>query len=190
MDALAHRKKMRRDVALLSGGIFVAIFLVASGVLDRIADGLGNWGPAGSFLAGVGFSSGFLSIPASVVIYNLAQDHVSFWFIALAAAAGAMIGDLILLRFLRHGLAEDLDYFVNQTSGHKRLQHLFRSRLFYWLGSFVAALIIASPIPDEVGLTIFGILHFNPARFMPISFAMNFLGVLAICLVAQVTKVV
>ena len=57
---------------------------------------------------------------------------------------------------------------------------------FYWLSSFLAAAIIASPLPDELGLMILGFIHFNTKKFLPIAFVLNFLGILAITLFAQI----
>lgn len=179
---------MRRDFALLAFSLIVAILLVMSGATNRISDSLGAWGLVGAFLAGVGFSSAFFAAPATVVIFGLAQNHISFWLMAVVAALGAMVGDLLIFRFLRDGLAEDFRYLIERANDNERLRHVFRSRLFYRIGSLIAALAIASPLPDEFGLAIFGLLHFNTARFLPISFVLNFLGILIILLLAQIPR--
>lgn len=180
-----RKTKLQRDMLLLALSISIAVILVMGGVADQLSDRLGEWGIFGAFIAGLGFSSAFFAAPATVVIFTFAQDHVSFWLIAVAASLGAMLGDWLIFRFLRNGLSEDFRYFLDQASRSVRFQMLFRSRLFYWLGSFTAALIIASPLPDELGLAIFGALRFNTRRFLPISFAFNFLGILIVTLLAQ-----
>ena len=186
MDATQHRTKMQHDFAFFLFSLIVAVLLVVSGIIHGITNSLGEWGIIGAFLAGIGFSSAFFAAPATVVIFGLAQGHISFWLVAVAAALGAMVGDLLIFRFLRDGLAEDFRYLIDQAGSNERLRHLFRSRLFYWFGSFIAALVIASPLPDEIGLAMFGVLRFDTKRFLPISFTLNFLGILIISLLAQI----
>ncbi|OGG78335.1 hypothetical protein A3A36_01445 [Candidatus Kaiserbacteria bacterium RIFCSPLOWO2_01_FULL_52_12b] len=62
---------------------------------------------------------------------------------------------------------------------------IFRPRLFKWLIPFVGALIIASPLPDEAGLAMMGLSKMKTSVFIPISFALNFLGILAIGIFAK-----
>jgi len=185
MDVAQRKMKLQRDAALLLVSVSVAVLLVFTGAIHSFSAILGEWGFLGAFLAGIGFSSAFFAAPATVVIFGFAQDQSSLWLVAIVAALGAMVGDMLIFRFLRDGLGDDFRYLVGQASDSERLRHLFRSRLFYWFGSFIAALVIASPLPDEIGLAMFGLLRFNTARFLPISFALNFLGILVISLLAQ-----
>ena|SRR3989344_925814 len=176
--------KIQRDVALLALSIAIAAVLVLGGIAEGLAETLGGWGVFGALLAGIGFSSAFFAVPATVILFTLAQDHLPFWLVAIAGGLGAMAGDWLIFRFLREGIAEDFRFII-ERGGMERLRALFQSRLFYWFGSFIAALIIASPLPDEVGLALFGILRFDVKRFLPISFALNFLGILVVTLLAQ-----
>lgn len=181
---LTRKAKFQRDMALLAVSILVAVLLVVSGVADIIANQTSLCCYLGSFFAGIGFSSAFFAAPATVLIYEFAQLS-PFWIVAILASLGAMIGDLIIFRFLRNGIADDFRYLVSHATRSERLRTALRSRLFYWFASFAGALIIASPLPDEIGLTIFGMLRYNTKRFLPISFAFNFLGIFIVTLIAQ-----
>ena len=186
MDMVQYKKKLQRDVFILLLSVVVAVLLVVSGSIHSISDNLGEWGLIGVFLAGMGFSSAFFAAPATIFIFAFAQNPFPFWLVAIVAAIGAMLGDLLIFRFLRDGLADDFRYLVEQAGKNERMRHIFRSQLFYWFGSFIAALGIASPLPDEIGLAMFGVLRFDTKRFLPISFALNFLGILVITLLAQI----
>ncbi|KKR47070.1 MAG: hypothetical protein UT80_C0011G0001, partial [Parcubacteria group bacterium GW2011_GWC1_40_13] len=72
-----------------------------------------------------------------------------------------------------------------QPLPQKRLFSIFRPKLFKWLIPFIGALIIASPLPDEAGLAMMGLSKMKTSVFIPISFALNFLGILAIGLFAK-----
>ena len=58
-------------------------------------------------------------------------------------------------------------------------------RIFRWLIAFLGALIIASPLPDELGLTMMGFSKIKTSLFIPISFLLNSLGILIIGLIAK-----
>ncbi len=53
-------------------------------------------------------------------------------------------------------------------------------------GPMLDALIIASPLPDEFGVSLLGLSKVRVAVLLPIAFVMNFLGILAVAGVASV----
>jgi len=184
-----HKKKLLRDIIFLGMSVVIALLIAWTGAAHSIVERMGNWGLVGVFLAGMTFSSAFTSAPAIVILFGLAQDYHPLWLFVFIAAAGAMCSDLLIFRFLRDGLDEDIQYFISHSSGFARLRVLVRSRLFYWMASIMAALVIASPLPDEFGLALFGFLRMNKRFFLPISFAMNSLGIMVVGLAAQITHV-
>lgn len=62
---------------------------------------------------------------------------------------------------------------------------IFRLRIFRWSIAFLGALVIASPLPDELGLMMLGFSKIKTSFFVPISFLLNFLGILVIGLIAK-----
>src|SRR5262249_43219313 len=57
---------------------------------------------------------------------------------------------------------------------------IVRSSRLRWLSFFVGGLIIASPLPDELGIGLLGVARLRTAWFVLLSYAFNFLGILAI----------
>jgi hypothetical protein len=51
---------------------------------------------------------------------------------------------------------------------------------FGWLAPVVGALVIASPLPDELGITLLGIARLRNWQFVVLSFIFNFAGIFAI----------
>ena len=66
---------------------------------------------------------------------------------------GAVIGDLVIFRFVRDHIAEDLSYLL-RTAPKQRFSAILRVRSARWLMMFVGAVIVASPLTDELGLTL------------------------------------
>jgi hypothetical protein len=178
---LFYIMKTQRDLAFLLLSIVVAIVVAESGVMELLRGVPERWTLFAAFVSGIGFASAFFAAPATVAIFHFAKT-VPFWHVAVVAAWGAMVGDSMIFRFLKDGLVDDFRFFLEEEGTKRRLAALFRSKIFHWISAFVAALIIASPLPDEIGLALFGVLRFDLKRFLPISFALNFLGIFIIAL--------
>lgn len=171
-----------RDIGTIVLSVFVAIFIVESGIIHRVLASSESH-IIGSFIAGIFFTSVFTVAPATVVLFEIAGSN-SIFIVAIFGAIGALLGDLIIFRFVHEHLAADLMEFLKERR-HKRLALLFRSRLYRRLVPFLGALVIASPLPDEIGLVMLGASHVKTPMFVAISLIFNFLGILAIGLVAK-----
>ena len=172
---------LAQDFAIVILSIFVALFIVESGIMRNILSASSaHW--LESFIAGIFFTSVFTTAPAIVVLAEIAANDAilvtAFW-----GALGALAGDFLIFHFVRDRLAEDLMDFIKK--GHPRLKAIARSRAYKRFLPFLGALIIASPFPDELGLIMLGASHIEPKKFVVISFVFNFLGILAIALVSR-----
>jgi len=172
-----------RDLGIIALSIVIAVILAKTGILGSILTSTQEWRLLGSLIAGIFFVSIFTAAPASVVLFEIAAAN-SIWEVALFGAVGALIGDLIIFRFIKNNLSEDIHLLIRKTK-QERLTSIFRLKLFRWLIPFIGALIVASPLPDEIGLTMMGLSKMKTSVFIPISFALNFFGILIIGLFAK-----
>lgn len=173
-----------RDIGVIALSIVVAVLLARSGIVGELLASVGGFALIGGFLAGMFFVSVFTVAPAAAVLIELFRAN-SLLEVALAAAAGGLLGDWVMFRFLRDHIAADLAYLARR-SPLRRLLAVFRLKCFHWLTPLVGALIVASPLPDEIGLALMGISGLRTALFLPLSFGLNFLGILALGLIARV----
>ena len=178
-----HKNNLIKDVAIIALSVLIAIILVKTEVLVSILASSKELELFGSFIAGMFFFFIFTTVPAIVVLAEIAQVNSIFW-VALFGGVGAMIGDLIIFRFVKNRLSEDI-LFLLKKSKSERLISIFRLRIFRWLFAFLGMLIIASPLPDELGLMIMGFSKIKTSLFIPISFLLNSLGILIIGLIAK-----
>jgi len=136
-----------------------------------------------SFVAGLLFSSIFTVAPSVVLISEIAKYN-SIIVTSLLGGLGALISDLLIFEFIKDRVTEDIAYLIKQTHAEK-ISHIFKKRLFRWLMPFLGALIIASPLPDELGITIMGLSKTKTYTFVLLSFLLNFFGILIIAAIAQ-----
>lgn len=164
-----------RDIAIIFVSVVVAVLIGQSGMIHTLIAVL----PVGSivaiFTAGVLFTSMFTIAPASIVLAEIGQN-TGVWEVALIGAIGAVAGDIILFLFMRENISEDLEIVMKGKYFHKvtRWSHF---GFFRWIFPLVGALVIASPLPDELGLAMMGLSRVKTIYMIPIVFVMNFLGI-------------
>jgi hypothetical protein len=95
-----------------------------------------------------------------------------------------VVGDYILFSFVRDRVSDDVAYLLART-GTPRFVNLFRRHTFRWVLPFIGGLIIASPLPDELGLALLGMAKMRTNRFLLLSFAFNATGIFLIGLAAR-----
>ncbi len=178
-----NRGGLIRDLAIVALSIFVAINLAESGAIESFFANTRSVVFLESFIAGIFFTSVFTTAPSIVAIVEIAKSGTSLWELAVFGALGAMIGDLVLFKFVRDRISEDISALIQDKKG--RWKKVFKLKSFKWSAAFLGAVIIASPIPDEVGLALLGFSKVKTKYFLPISFVFNSIGILIIGILAR-----
>lgn len=173
-----------QDVGIVILSIFVAVILIRTNALMGILVFTQELKSLGSFVAGIFLVSIFTAAPAIATLSKIVQIN-SIVLTAIFGAMGAVVGDLIIFRFVRDSLSERLMELIKHQGAGKRIKALFRLKFFRWLIFLAGCLIIISPLPDEVGVGLLGFSKMKTWRFVPLSFIFNFIGILLIGLVAK-----
>lgn len=182
---MQNKKKTRnpynnlfRDIFFVAISIFVSVWIVRLGVLQNVTSVMSEAKLLAAFITGFFFTSAFTIAPAAVVFVGLGSSMphllLAFW-----GACGALVGDLAIFFFVRDRFAEDVLDVLKITKSRK-ITHFFKKGFFRWLSPLIGAIIIASPLPDEIGITMMGISKTQLSLLIPISFVMNFIGVLLV----------
>ncbi|MDO8430082.1 MAG: hypothetical protein Q7S73_01830 [bacterium] len=172
-----------RDFGIVILSILIAIMLAKTGALNEILTATQESRFLGSFLAGIFFVSIFTAAPAIVVLIEIIKSN-SILEVAFFGGIGALIGDLLIFHFIKDNLAKDIKWLIDKTK-QERLVSIFKLKLFHWLIPFIGALIVASPLPDEIGLAMMGLSKMKTQLFIPISFLLNFIGIFILGLIAK-----
>ncbi|MEK7144964.1 MAG: hypothetical protein AAB794_03890 [Patescibacteria group bacterium] len=172
------------DVLLIIISVSVAALLVQTGIVTDLLTSTQGMEFLGSFIAGLFFTSVFTTAPAIVTLGEIAEANALIP-VALWGALGAVIGDLIIFRFIRDRFAIHVLELLQHRHMGKRVHMLLKLKLFRRVSFFVGGLIIASPLPDELGISLFGFSKIKMSWFIPLSFIFNFIGIVLIGVVAQ-----
>ena len=170
-------------MAIIVLSVGVAVVLVKTNIFGEVLTSTKELELLGSFVAGMFFTSVFTTVPAIVTLGEIAHAN-SVILTAIFGALGAVVGDLIIFRFVRDRFSEHLMELVkHQRAGRKKILH--KLKFFRWLTFLAGGLIIASPFPDELGISLLGFSKMRMSWFIPFSFTFNFVGILLIGLVAK-----
>ncbi len=137
-----------------------------------------DFGYFGALLSGIFFVYIYTVTPAAVVILHLATT-LNPYLVALFSGIGAVIGDYIILRFLKDRIFVELaPLFVHGRLGF--IIKLFRTPHFAWVLPIIGAVLVASPITDEVGISLMGMSKLKNWQFLLVTFVLNTLGIFAL----------
>lgn len=174
-----------RDLGIIALSIFIAFNLAENQTFERIIAYSGSFGYLSAFVAGIFFTSIFSAAPATVALFEISKSGTPLLPVVILGALGAMIGDYIIFRFVRDPLSADLSAILKRF-GKDRLKIFMKLSYLRWFIVFLGGLIIASPLPDEIGLAMMGFSKLDSRTFAVLSFFCNALGIAVIWYLAWI----
>lgn len=172
------------NTALLIVSIILVFYLAQTPLLDKVISAAGELSYLGAFIVGMFFVSTFTVAPAIVILYHLADTTLHPVEVAVLAGLGAMVGDYVIFRFMKDRVFEELGPIFKKLR-HPGVRDLFKSPFFAWLGPLFGAFLIASPLPDEVGVSLLGLTKIKRWQFFVMTFVLNSIGILLTVLAAR-----
>lgn len=172
-----------KNTAILVVSLMVFFLAVENPVFKAVITYIGNLGYLGAFVAGALFVSVFTVAPAAAMLFFISET-LNPLIVAVFAGTGAVVGDYLVFRFLRDRVFDELLPVFLKNRGNVVVK-LFRTPHFAWLLPVVGALIIASPLPDEVGIGLLGASKLKNWQFLSLSFILNTIGILLIIIAAR-----
>jgi len=179
---LTHSHKSRNILLLLVGLLLTFIFYRLP-IFPSLISFLVRFGYLSGLIAGFLFSSTITATIGLLILLSLAQ-HLNLFGLVSAAALGAVIGDIVIFYLIRNKIDHDPS-FAPQLFTKYHLSKLFHSRYFSWTLPLIGGLIIISPLPDELGISLFSIAHTPPEEFAFISLMSRTLVIFLIISVAS-----
>jgi len=169
----------------------LAYVLYHVGLFDWLPPLVGGYGYLTMFLGGLLFSFGFTT-PFAIVIFLEMAPTVNPIMGALIAGAGALIADMTIFEFVRFSFNEEL-HRLKRTLFIRRFRQILDrehtpDRVRVWVLWAIAGTVIASPLPDELGVSILsGFTDVHGKPFAALSYSLNTIGVLIMLMLAGAT---
>jgi hypothetical protein len=178
-----RRARLLQDALAIAASIWAAWAIVHFNLVHAALAQAGDATIWASLIAGLFFTSLITTAPAIAVLGEL-MVGANLFVVALVGALGAVAGDYLIFAFVRDRISQDAGYLLRGPR-FRRMFHIFRQPHFRRVLPVIGALIIASPLPDELGLALLGFSRMDRRYFFAISYSMNFIGILLIGLAAR-----
>ena len=165
--------------------IILAYFLFRSPSFSSFISNLGSWNYFGTFIAGLFFSFGFTT-PFAIAFF-LALNPENLFLASILGGAGAMISDFAIFKIVKFSMMDEFEKIEKEMHLEKIKKIIkkdFNIKFVHYFLYLIAGIIIASPLPDEIGVSMLAGLSSIKAKMLIIlSFIFNSLGIFLILLV-------
>jgi hypothetical protein len=136
---------------------------------------LREYGYIGAFLGGMMFTSVFTVAPGALLLIILSQTHTIFS-LSIIGGIGALCADYIIASLLASKANDDIK-FLSKKDGIMKMIALLRHSRYRFLATIIGAMIVISPLPDELGLSLMGFSNMHRLSFLLITFVLNAAGI-------------
>jgi len=160
-------------------GILIAVILSQVEGFHFLLSHLGGFGYIGAFFAGILFVSTFTVATSALILLTLAET-LSPIEIGFIAGLGAVVGDMTIFHFIKDNLSREIEDIYNKFDHKKHIKKLLHTKYFNWMLPVIGAILIASPLPDELGVSMIGLSKMGMFKFIILSFILNSLGIFLI----------
>lgn len=165
-----------KNIIIFTLGIFVAIIFSQVDSAKELMLNLGNWGYLGAIIGGMLFVFTFSAATGALILLAVLKTFPPVT-VVLVASVGALIGDYIIFRFVKNDLMEEAKPIYNYFEG-SHLYKILHTRYFKWTLPVLGAIIIALPLPNELGVSLLGISEMKTKSFLAVSFVLNLIAII------------
>lgn len=169
-----HYWRYRNLCLLLISIIAVYVFFKIPGVQSLLSH-VGEWGYAGAIIAGIFYVITFTTVPALAILYEFSHS-LNLVELSILGGIGSVIGDFLIFSFFRKKSVLDLENLTERFHTSP-FYHILHSRYFLWLTPVLGAIIIASPLPDELGISLLSASKLKKWQFILLTFVLDSVGI-------------
>jgi uncharacterized membrane protein YdjX (TVP38/TMEM64 family) len=161
--------------------IFAYIILAGSD-LTGFRDFVISMGYFGAFISGIMYAYSFTAAPGTAILLILAARQ-NILVTGIVAGVGALLADVIIFRFIRHSFADEIERLSKESFFIKIAQKLPKLVDMY-IVPVIAGVIIASPLPDEIGVSMLASCRTISVRtFIVLSYVLNTVGIFVVLVI-------
>jgi len=163
-----HRRRHFNLFFLLGGLVFV-IILSRLPFFGTLIEKIETFGYLGAIISGFLFTSTFTAAFAGLLLINFAEVLDPFWLI-LCATLGALSSDLLIFHFVKDKVSDEITPIYEHFIAKNHLKKIIHTKYFSWTLPVIGALLMATPLPDELGVSLLGLSTMSFWQFLLISF--------------------
>lgn len=149
----------------------LVFLLIGSDPIHQVIQPLGI---GGIFVLGMLYTYSFTAGAATLLLPSFAPE-LSLPLIAIVGGLGAAFADTTILRLIRSNLKKELDR-LGRVRWVRKLTRIPIVRN-PWMRNVIGFIILASPLPDEIGVALMATTDIAEETFQALSFVANCIGI-------------
>lgn len=169
---------LTRNFIVLVVSVVLAVVFVRSGLVENLLLYIHDFYIVGALIAGFLLAFVLTVGPAAATLIGIAEN-VPVVVIALVGALGSVMANLVLFQFVKKEISDDFVAYFESTR-MKPLAEFLKLQAVRWILPVIGAIIVASPLPDEIGLAMIGVSKIKTIIFVPVMYLLHFFGILVI----------
>jgi hypothetical protein len=161
------------------------VYFLFSGVLyGPLHNVLVYLGYFGTFLAGVLYPYSFTSVAATAILLIIAKTQ-NLLYAGLVASFGALLSDLAIFFFVKRGFGDEVQILAKEPA-IQRLGKRIRPSIRVPLVVALASVLIASPLPTEIGIMLMtSVKKISTRKFAVIVYVLHVSAIYVILLIGK-----
>jgi hypothetical protein len=173
-----------RYIVMFTVSLISAFFILSNSTVMSLLSEASKWNYVGAFVLGFFYTHSLSSPPAAAAFFIVSKSLNPF-IAAGIGGFGAMIADFFLFKFFKTDILPEARLLAQDLKIPRMKSPRF-VHLIHKAAPFIAGFFIASPLPDEIGAALFGVIEYDTKKFLLISWVCNTLGLLVIALLGHV----
>ena len=179
-----HIKIKYPKLSLFIISVILVYFLFSGLAYKPLHDALVFMGYFGTFLAGLLYPYALTSAAGTGILLILAKEQ-NILLAGGVAGIGALISDIILVLFVKHSFSDEVQKLSKETVVRTINRWIPDSVRVYLLATF-AGLLIASPLPTEIGILLMtSIKNMSFKKFIIIIYVLHASAIFIILLIGN-----
>ena len=163
--------------------LFLILGIVLTYFFRGLLEGLGSLGYLGALIGGALFASTFTVATGGLILLTLAKTMPPV-FLIIFGALGAAATDFLIFHFVKDEVVSEITPVYDKITG-SHLKKILHTKYFAWTLPVLGALFIASPLPDELGISLLGFEQMKTGKFILISLVSHLVGMSLLILGAR-----
>lgn len=164
-----------KHLTLFLIGIFIVVNLSVFDFLNPILFNLRHLPLIGSIIAGILYVAAPTTALGILILFDLSES-LSILEISILAGLGGVIGDFAIFRFFKDDLLSEITLIYNKVGG-RHVTKILNHKYLRWSIPIIGIIIIASPFPDEIGVSLMGITKIKTYQFLLLSLILDITAV-------------
>jgi len=171
-----HRQRKHKNIFWFIASFVAVILFTQSPLFSQFNQLIDDIPLLSALIAGMLFASTFTAIAGGLIIVHLASTLPPILLIFMAGL-GAASCDAAMFLFFKDKVSSEIEEIYQDIEHRSHFHKLAHTKYFAWTLPVLGALIIASPFPDELGISLLGLSQTSLPRFILVSFTSHVFGI-------------